>query len=130
MLATFCGEVIHGAGRGHTLGFPTANLAVGEPCTLEWGVYVSEVTLSDGRVVEAVSNLGVHPTFSKSEKLLLETYFLSETALAYGERITVKLLCFLRPERRFSEAEVLCRQIDEDVRRARAYFRQEKSPQS
>src|SRR5947209_11812461 len=60
------GEVVRGAGRGRTLGFPTANVKTARPLLLPPGVYTSQVDVEDTRY-QAVINVGVRPTFGETE---------------------------------------------------------------
>ncbi len=63
---TLCGEVVRGAGRGRTLGFPTANLKAERPPLVPAGVYACRAA-SGGTVYPAVVNIGIRPTFENQE---------------------------------------------------------------
>lgn len=121
----FClrGTVVHGDGRGGVLGFPTANLALEQPPAFKPGVYASRVKCSDGKTFDAVTNLGVRPTFGDSGALLAETHLLDGAPRSlYGETIEVALFSFLRGEIAFSTASELVAQIGRDVEEARRFF--------
>ena len=108
------GEVVHGRRLGRTLGFPTINQWVPEGKVLpQYGVYASEV-VRNGKVYPAVSNIGVKPTISGSERVSIETYIYDFDHEIYGEKIRVQLLHFVRPERRFYSLEALKKQVDRD----------------
>ena len=78
------------------------------------GVYASRVEV-DGRMYDAMSNLGYKPTVDGRRRLLETNIFGFEGDL-YGRRLRVELLRFIRPERRFGSVEELFRQIGDDRR--------------
>lgn len=112
------GLVTRGAGRGHRLGFATANLHVQRPI-LE-GVYVSR-TLLDGHSLPSVSYLGRRPSFAGSEPVL-ETHLLDfDGSELYGRQIEVEFLHRLRTEGHFSDVKALRQQVQLDIEAARQY---------
>jgi riboflavin kinase/FMN adenylyltransferase len=111
------GEVVRGAGRGRTLGFPTANVKTDRPLPLPAGVYACHALVERARH-RAVLNLGVRPTFGESE-LLVEAHLLDFSGDLYGSRLKLTFLRRLREERRFPDVEALRRQIALDVAAAR-----------
>ncbi|MCD8119317.1 MAG: bifunctional riboflavin kinase/FMN adenylyltransferase [Lachnospiraceae bacterium] len=110
----FTGAIIHGKAVGRTLGFPTINLKT-EPCKLlpAYGVYASETVL-DGKIYQSITNIGVRPTVSDTMQPSVETYLFDFDRDVYGEKATVRLLRFQRPERKFAGAEELRAQIERD----------------
>jgi riboflavin kinase/FMN adenylyltransferase len=112
------GEVVRGAGRGRTLGFPTANVKTERPLGLPPGVYVCEVLRGSPRHL-AVVNVGVRPTFGETE-LAIEAHLLDFTGDLYDQRLTLVFLRRLRDERKFQSIEALKEQIALDVAAARA----------
>ena len=68
------GVVQHGDKLGRTIGFPTANLALGDYLRPAYGVYAVRGHLADGRVVDGAANLGIRPQFDPPKELL-EPYF-------------------------------------------------------
>jgi riboflavin kinase/FMN adenylyltransferase len=115
------GTVIHGEKRGRDLGFPTANIRLGEDCRLRHGIYVVTLTRSDGSLHQGVASFGRRPTFDNGAPLL-ETYILDFSGDLYGEEITVAFLAFLRPELRFESVAPLLDAMNGDVAAARRYF--------
>ncbi len=123
------GQVMHGAGRGAGLGFPTANIQVPDKLLLPLGVYATRSKV-DGSIFFSVTNVGVRPTFEDLRnpsqlEPLVETHILSSddarpVTNLYGGEIEVRFVERLREERQFSGAEALKRQIADDVARARA----------
>jgi riboflavin kinase/FMN adenylyltransferase len=114
------GEVAHGEKRGRTIGFPTANLALGRHLEPARGVYAVRATLADGAVVPGVANIGRRPTVSAGTESRLEAHLFDFAGDLYGQTIRVALHAFLRPERRFAGLDELTAQIAEDARAARA----------
>ena len=69
------GTVVRGAGRGHQLGIPTANLLVENGCIPRDGVYMAAVVLGDQRW-DGVANIGVRPTFGDTLERVIEAHVL------------------------------------------------------
>ena len=111
------GEVVHGAGRGRTLGFPTANVRMDLRLPLAPGVYVCRARVGPAEY-RAVVNAGVRPTFGETE-LAVEAHLLDFSGDLYGQRINLTFLRRLREERRFPSVEALREQIVADVAAAR-----------
>jgi riboflavin kinase/FMN adenylyltransferase len=114
------GEVVRGAGRGHELGFPTANLSIwDERAYPRAGVYVCLANLSSGQH-PAVTNIGHRPTFDDDGgPPIIETHLLDYTGELYGMPIRLEFLERLRDERRFPDRQALMDQIARDIQRAR-----------
>ncbi|HUZ28794.1 MAG TPA: bifunctional riboflavin kinase/FAD synthetase [Solirubrobacteraceae bacterium] len=109
------GDVVTGDRRGHTLGFPTANLVPDEKLIYPGhGVYVGR---ADGMC--AAINVGVRPTFGTGRAVLVEAYVLDRDLDFYGHRLRVEFLNRLRGERRFDSVEALVEQMHRDVGEAR-----------
>ena len=71
--------------------------------------------------MDAVTNIGVRPTFDESN-LTIETFVLNAAPPAAG-RARLQLLHRLRDERKFPSPEALREQIVLDVTRAQRFFR-------
>jgi riboflavin kinase/FMN adenylyltransferase len=112
------GVVVAGAGRGSTLGFPTANLNSDNELFLARGVYLVEVR-GAGLQRHGLANLGVRPTFG-GDQLTLEVHLLDYSGDLRGLRLEVGFLQRLRDERRFSGPAALEAQIRADVLGARS----------
>ncbi|HNT77584.1 MAG TPA: riboflavin biosynthesis protein RibF [Anaerolineae bacterium] len=118
------GLVVHGDHRGHTLGFPTANLAVSADRQLPaWGVYVTRAHLPQGSF-ESVTNVGGRPTFNHRPPTV-EAYLLDFSADLYGATLKLDFLHRLRTEEKFTSVEALIVQMQHDVAGARAWFHNE-----
>jgi riboflavin kinase/FMN adenylyltransferase len=115
------GLVTRGAGRGRSLGFPTANLRPERPLLLAPGVYAGRATWRGGEA-PAVVNLGYRPTFGEQE-YWVEAYLLDWGGDLYDRPLTIAFLHRIRPEMRFESVEDLRRQIRTDVETARTVLR-------
>ncbi len=115
------GSVHHGDGRGHTLGFPTANVAfpVGRLLPAN-GVYVCRAYLPQGSF-DAVTNVGVRPTFQHTT-LQVEAYLLDFSTDVYGVPIQLDFLHNLRREMTFSSVADLVAQMHHDVAATRLWL--------
>ncbi|MDB5703772.1 MAG: riboflavin biosynthesis protein RibF [Sphingomonas bacterium] len=113
------GVVQHGDKRGRTIGYPTANVDLGNYLRPAYGIYAVRGRLPDGRLLEGAANLGVRPTFDPPRELL-EPYFFDFTGDLYNQCVEVELIDFLRPEARFDSLEALTTQMDKDCAKARA----------
>lgn len=111
------GTVTSGAGRGRTLGFPTANLAPDGNLLIPRGVYGCLAHV-DGVVHPSVVNIGVRPTFAETT-LAIEAHLLDFTGDLYGRRMRLDFMLHLREEMRFPSVEDLKAQIARDVEAAR-----------
>jgi riboflavin kinase/FMN adenylyltransferase len=112
------GIVEHGDKRGRELGYPTANLSLGNYLRPRFGIYAVRGRLEDGRVLKGAANLGVRPTFDPPKELL-EPYFLDFDGDLYGQKVEVELISFIRPEQRFESMEALAAQMEADCIEAR-----------
>ncbi|WP_142847902.1 bifunctional riboflavin kinase/FAD synthetase [Telmatospirillum sp. J64-1] len=115
------GRVEHGDARGRTIGFPTANLHLGEYLHPARGVYAVRAGVDRGGEtlwMNGVANFGRRPTFDKTEALL-EVHLLDYSGDLYGQHLRVALVDFLRPERKFDGIDALKAQINQDAADAR-----------
>ena len=112
------GVVQRGDGRGRELGYPTANLELGDYQRPKYGIYAVRVTLEDGSEHPGVASLGVRPTFEPPQELL-EAHLFDFDGDLYSRKIEVALHAFIREERKFDELETLVAQMRDDERKAR-----------
>jgi riboflavin kinase/FMN adenylyltransferase len=112
------GLVQPGDARGRELGYPTANLVLGDYQRPKYGIYAVRVTLEDGAEQPGVASLGVRPTFSPPQELL-ETHLLDFDADLYGQRIEVALHAFIREEKKFEDIGALVTHMRRDEAEAR-----------
>ncbi len=112
---TYAGEVVNGDRRGRKLGFPTANIELDDRrAMLPNGAYIVRVKVR-GKNFNGIANIGDNPTF-KVARRRLEVFIDDFSANIYGEEIFVSFVSKLRDEKKFSSAEELKAQLNEDLR--------------
>ena len=112
------GRVIEGDRRGRTIGFPTANVRIGEYMRPLLGVYAVRVGVDDGMCYDGVANLGMRPSFGGTE-VLLEVHLFDFDGDLYGRHLRVQFLHFIRAEKKFDGIDALKAQIAADATGAR-----------
>ncbi len=112
------GVVQKGRQLGRKLGFPTANVLLGDYVAPKFGVYATRTRLSDGRRLGGVANIGVNPTTGVVDQRL-EVWLFDFDEDIYGEVIETELIDFLRPEEKFPSIPAMVEQIWRDAGRAR-----------
>ncbi len=115
------GVIIRGNQRGHTIGFPTANLKPKNRVIPKFGVYATATLIDDGWR-RSITNIGVRPTFEKDVEPSIETYIFDFDGDLYGDVLRVRFLHHIRDERKFSGIDELKAQIEKDTHRALSYF--------
>lgn len=118
-LWSITGEVVQGDQRGRLLGFPTANIRLGDHLEPARGVYAVRVRLPDGRVVPGVANVGRRPTINDGKESRLEAHLFDFDEDLYGQTLSVALVALLRDEKRFSGLDELKAHIARDALQAR-----------
>ncbi|MFM8879697.1 MAG: riboflavin biosynthesis protein RibF [Verrucomicrobiota bacterium] len=109
------GPVVRGDQLGQSFGFPTANLDVEGLELPPFGVYAARARHSAGEFPAAV-NLGLRPTLqSPRPQLRFEAHLIGYDGDLYGRDLSVELVRFLRPERRFANLDALKAQIGRDI---------------
>lgn len=114
------GQVVEGARRGRTIGFPTANLEGVATVLPPEGVYAGRAWVS-GAAYPAGLNLGPNPTFADHHRKL-EVHLHGFTGDLYGQTLDVDLLARLRDTRPFASIEDLKAQLTHDVATAQKLF--------
>jgi riboflavin kinase/FMN adenylyltransferase len=112
------GVVQRGDARGRELGYPTANLSLGDYQRPKYGIYAVRVRLEDGSEHPGVASLGVRPTFEPPQELL-EAHLFDFDGDLYGRKVEVALHAFIREERKFDGIEPLITQMKDDEAQAR-----------
>lgn len=110
------GVVVSGDQIGRKLGYPTANLQMGDSRKLipAEGVYAATAQIDDDRLCrKGMLNIGYRPTF-KGKELRIEMHIFDFSDDIYGHRIRIYLHAYLRPDQYFESAEALRRQMDRD----------------
>jgi len=116
---TVRGPVTHGDKRGRTIGFPTANVPLGQHLEPARGVYAVTVRLPGDAVVPGVANIGRRPTVNEGTESRVEAHLFDWEGDLYGQEVAVALHAFLRAERRFTSFDELRGQIVADAAQAR-----------
>jgi riboflavin kinase/FMN adenylyltransferase len=113
------GRVVSGAGRGRTLGFPTANVVPPPEMAIPGdGIYATWACLGDGRYMAATS-IGTRPTFGDNERAI-EAFLLDFSGDLYGQEIRLEFVQRLRGQVKYDTAQALQEQVDRDVAQTRA----------
>ena len=117
------GEVVRGDQRGRTIGFPTANIPLGNLLNPAFGVYAVQIFTHDDTgpalLGNGVANIGIRPTV-ENRGVLCEAHLFDQDIDLYGRRLLVRLKSFLRAERKFGGIDELTTQIAQDAQAARA----------
>lgn len=111
--------VVHGAGRGKSLGAPTLNFDRND-FDLDFGVYLGALTFEQKKY-SCIFHWGPRPTFHELEPVL-EVHLLDQDMDLYGQEVSLEVLHFLREVRTFVSSEALQKQIQADLLEARAFF--------
>ena len=114
------GLVARGEARGKSIGFPTANIPLGAYLRPALGVYAVRAAIEqeNGEIwLDGVANIGVRPTFG-GDGVVLEVFLFDFDDDLYGKRLRVRLVDFLRPEKKFDGVDDLKAQIAQDSAKA------------
>lgn len=115
------GQVVSGRGLGHTIGVPTANLALSEGVLLpRSGVYACKAWV-EGNSFLAVTNVGSRPTVG-GHRVTVEPWLLDFAGDLYGKQLTLTFHKFLRPEEKFPDLTALRQEIQKNAAQTRKFF--------
>jgi riboflavin kinase / FMN adenylyltransferase len=114
------GKVVHGDGRGKSIGIPTANLSWwNERIIPARGVYACLAWIRQ-QAIPAVTNIGLRPTFETGDtQARIEAHLLDYNEDLYGAELRLEFIKYLRSEQRFTSASELIDQIHTDIQNAR-----------
>ncbi|HWA47850.1 MAG TPA: bifunctional riboflavin kinase/FAD synthetase [Dongiaceae bacterium] len=124
------GRVEHGQKLGRKLGFPTANITLGDFLLPKLGIYAVRVALDESgqpHWIDGVASLGYRPTVG-GEQIHFEVYLFDYSGDLYGRHLRVAMLEFLRPELKFPGLDELKAQIAADCDQARQFLAQYQGP--
>lgn len=107
------GVVELGFGRGHDLGFPTANLRPPEKLLPRDGVYAA-IARHDGRDYAALVSIGTNPQF-EGTKRTVEVWMRDFHRTIYGQELAVRDLRFVREQMTFATVDSLVAQMQTDM---------------
>ncbi len=125
----FYGEVVHGNEIGRTISIPTVNLTPKENKLLvPNGVYFSRVDI-EGVKYNSITNIGRKPTIEGQgvERITIESHIYDFDRDIYGKEVTVSILDFLRPEKKFKSLDALKEQLHKDIKQGEIWHK--KNPQ-
>lgn len=116
------GNVTRGDQRGREIGFPTANIELGDILHPKLGVYaVRLLTDHESRIYQGVANLGIRPTFEgQTPRLEVHLFDVAPNFQLYDKQVRVELLDFIRPEEKFESVAMLKKQIEIDCKKAKS----------
>jgi len=111
------GNVVHGESRGHSLGFPTANIRSANELLPAHGVYAVRALLG-GHHLDGVASIGVRPTFGAGP-VSIEVFLFDYDGNLYGKHLEVAFIKRLRGEQKFPDVDALVGQMHKDVEQAK-----------
>jgi riboflavin kinase/FMN adenylyltransferase len=114
------GAVFRGDRRGHELGYPTANILLGDTLHPAYGIYATLVQIEgEDQWHAAATNIGIRPMFEVKEGQI-EAHILDfPDRDIYGRILRVRPVERLRGEAKFNSLETLIDQIEKDCAQAR-----------
>ncbi len=119
------GKIVGGKKIGRTIGFPTLNLPWNPDCKPPFGVYAVELRREKGkggRIYRGVANYGVAPTLGNLLVPTLETHVFGKCQVDTGDFVRVRLMEFIRGEKKFKNISALKKQIEKDSLAAKSFF--------
>ena len=108
------GKVNKGLSNGKKIDFPTANINLSDKYVLpKNGVYFT-YTIVDNVRYKSMTNVGVHPTISKLDKMIVETHIFNFNDNLYDKEIEIEFILYLRDETKFASLNELKEQLKKD----------------
>lgn len=120
----FCmtGKVLAGEGKGKPIGMPTANMDISkQKCLPKAGVYAVLVEIHN-KIYQGVTNVGKRPSVDDRDDITIEIYILDFDEDIYGVDIKIYFYKKLRSTRKMSSIKEVKKQVEMDVKKAKAYF--------
>lgn len=120
------GKVLHGDGRGKSLGYPTANFRLPNELLPKEGVYAARVATlkAEGYMtLDGIVYIGSKPTFDKTE-VGMEVHLFDSNDDLYGKRLLVTFIEWVRGDEKFSDTDALVRQIGQDIEKAKSILKE------
>jgi riboflavin kinase/FMN adenylyltransferase len=111
---TLRGTVTLGFGRGHDLGFPTANLTVPAGKLIPPDGVYRMTARHDGRDYRGLVSIGTNPTFDGATRTV-EAWLLDFTGSLYGEELALRDFRFVRGQMKFDSVDALVAQMHADA---------------
>lgn len=127
---TVRGKVEYGKQLGRRLGFPTINVHPAKEKLLPPnGVYMDSVKI-DGIWYNGIGNVGVKPTVTSENRMLIESYLFDYSGNAYEKEVAIQLYHFKRPEQKFASVEEMKEQVTSDIAFGKEYFSYKRSEEN
>ena len=113
------GKVVKGDQRGRELGYPTANVGLGDTTHPAYGVYATLVRIEgENEWRPSATNIGIRPMFEVPEALV-ETFIFDFDREIYGKTLHIKPVKRLRGEAKFDSLDALITQMEKDCEQAK-----------
>ncbi|HOW34822.1 MAG TPA: bifunctional riboflavin kinase/FAD synthetase [Candidatus Omnitrophota bacterium] len=117
------GVVVHGDGRGASLGFPTANIESAQDIIVPEGVYAARVTFNS-EILKGVASIGRKLSFKgKQVKICIEVHIFNFNKYIYGKEIELMLIRKIRNQKKFASIHRLVSQMRKDAIKAKEFLR-------
>lgn len=117
------GEVVKGDQRGRELGYPTANVQLGDTTHPAYGIYATWAKIEGEETWRpSATNIGIRPMFETPEALV-ETFIFDFDREIYGQTLSIKPVKRLRGEAKFDSLEDLIKQMEQDCEQAKAILK-------
>jgi len=120
---TLVGQVITGAQRGRTLGFPTANLNTRGQLLPQYGIYAAKTRINN-RLHPTAAIIGPAPTFEQYQTAI-EAFLLDYHGDLYGKTVHLQLYRKIRDIIKFDTTDALIEQINHDVQAVKDILKNE-----
>lgn len=117
------GEIIKGDQRGRELGYPTANVKLGETVHPAYGIYATMVQIEGEDIWRAsATNIGIRPMF-EVPIAQVESFIFDFDREIYGKILRVRPIKRLRGEAKFDSLDDLIVQMEKDCDQARGILK-------
>lgn len=120
---TMTDRVRYGYRFGRKMGVPTVNMKFDEGILIPaHGVYATKTYLENGDEYMSITNIGMRPTVSGDRDISAETHLFGYSGNLYGKRVRIDFYKFLRPEKKYDNADALKASIFHDIGTTKEYF--------
>lgn len=112
---SFTGEIIHGLGKGKTVGMPTCNFDISDdPLLPKDAVYQTLITI-DGVAYRSLTSIGPRPSIENGEARTLETFILDFNRDVYGKVVKLEFIKYIRDIVKLKNLEEVRDKVLEDI---------------
>ncbi|MBU5677465.1 bifunctional riboflavin kinase/FAD synthetase [Alkaliphilus sp. MSJ-5] len=114
-------KVVHGKGRGHKLGYPTANILIESSHLVpKEGVYATFIKINNS-IYKGATCVGTNPTFG-ANSISIETFIINFNEDIYDQYIELQFIKRLRDQIKFNNVDDLIKQMNQDANNANIYL--------